>query len=60
MYTENDKGLEFTHLNVHSHYSKFEGLGKIPDLIDEARKNGMYAMALTDRCNMFGIFEFLS
>ena len=59
MYTESYKGLEFTHLKVHSHYSKFEGLSKIPDLVDEARKNGMYAMALTDRCNMFGIFEFL-
>ena len=49
----------FTHLHVHSHYSMLDGMSKIPDLIKKAKKNGMYAMALTDHGNMFGIKDFL-
>ena len=45
----------FTHLHVHSHYSMLDGMSKVPDLIKKAKKNGMYAMALTDHGNMFGI-----
>ncbi|MBR6291463.1 MAG: DNA polymerase III subunit alpha [Bacteroidales bacterium] len=36
-----------------------DGMSKIPDLVKKARKNGMYAMALTDHGNMFGIKDFL-
>ncbi|MBR4505672.1 MAG: DNA polymerase III subunit alpha [Bacteroidales bacterium] len=50
---------QFTHLHVHSHYSMLDGMSKIPDLIKKAKKNGMYAMALTDHGNMFGIKDFL-
>lgn len=50
---------QFTHLHVHSHYSMLDGMSKVPDLIKKARKNGMYAMALTDHGNMFGIKDFL-
>ena len=46
---------QFTHLHVHSHYSMLDGMSKVPDLIKKAKKNGMYAMALTDHGNMFGI-----
>ncbi len=49
---------EFTHLHVHSHYSILDGMSKVPDLVDKCLKNGMYAMALTDHGNMFGIKEF--
>lgn len=49
----------FTHLHVHSHYSILDGMSKIPDLIKKCKKNGMYAMALTDHGNMFGIKEFV-
>ena len=45
----------FTHLHVHSHYSILDGMSKIPDLIKKCKANGMYAMALTDHGNMFGI-----
>ena len=50
---------QFTHLHVHSHYSMLDGMSKIPDLIAKAKRCGMYAMALTDHGNMFGIKEFL-
>ena len=46
---------KFTHLHVHSHYSMLDGMSKVPDLIAKAKKQGMYAMALTDHGNMFGI-----
>ena len=49
---------EFTHLHVHSHYSILDGMSKVTDLVDKCLKNGMYAMALTDHGNMFGIKEF--
>ena len=48
---------QFTHLHVHSHFSILDGMSKIPDLIKKCKKNGMYAMALTDHGNMFGIKE---
>ena len=47
--------MNFTHLHVHSHYSMLDGMSKVPDLVKKAKKNGMYAMALTDHGNMFGI-----
>lgn len=53
---ETDK-IKFTHLHVHSHFSILDGMSKIPDLVDKCLKNGMYAMALTDHGNMFGIKE---
>ncbi len=51
--------MKFTHLHVHSHYSMLDGMSKIGDLIKKAKKNGMYAMALTDHGNMFGIKDFI-
>ena len=50
---------QFTHLHVHSHYSMLDGMSKIPDLVSKAKRCGMYAMALTDHGNMFGIKDFL-
>lgn len=50
--------MQFTHLHVHSHFSILDGMSKIPDLIKKCKKNGMYAMALTDHGNMYGIKEF--
>jgi len=47
----------FTHLHVHSHFSILDGMSKVPELIKKCKKNGMYAMALTDHGNMFGIKE---
>lgn len=50
---------QFTHLHVHSHYSMLDGMSKVPDLVEKARRCGMEAMALTDHGNMFGIKDFL-
>ena len=49
--------IKFTHLHVHSHFSILDGMSKIPDLVDKCLKYNMYAMALTDHGNMFGIKE---
>ena len=49
---------KFVHLHTHSHYSLLDGLIKIDDLVDEAVKLGMSAIALTDHGNMYGTIEF--
>lgn len=48
----------FVHLHTHSHYSLLDGLAKIDDLVKEAVKYGMPALALTDHGNMYGAVEF--
>ncbi len=49
---------KFVHLKVKSHYSILEGSMKISDIVSEAEKNKMPAIALTDNCNVFGAMEF--
>ncbi len=49
---------KFVHLHTHSHYSLLNALPKIGDLVDEAKKQGMSALALTDNCNLYGAIEF--
>ncbi len=51
--------VNFTHLHVHSHYSVLDGMSKVPDLVNKAMKTGMYALALTDHGNMYGIKDFV-
>ncbi|HEY4478563.1 MAG TPA: DNA polymerase III subunit alpha, partial [Candidatus Paceibacterota bacterium] len=48
----------FTHLHTHSHYSLLSALPKIDDLVKEAKKNDMEALALTDAGNLYGAIEF--
>jgi DNA polymerase-3 subunit alpha len=48
----------FIHLHAHSHYSFLEALPKVEELVDEAHKQGMEAVALTDSGNMHGAIEF--
>ena len=48
----------FTHLHVHSHYSLLDGLPKIDELIEGAKRKGMKALALTDHGAMYGAIEF--
>ncbi len=50
--------MKFTHLHTHSHYSLLNALPKIDALVDEAKKNGMTTLALTDNCNLYGAIEF--
>ncbi len=49
---------EFTHLHCHSHFSLLDGLSKIPDLINAAKKHNMTSVAITDHGSMYGAIEF--
>ncbi len=48
----------FVHLHTHSHYSLLDGLGKIPELVTQAKALGMDALALTDHGVLYGAIEF--
>lgn len=48
----------YTHLHTHSHYSLLNALPKIDALVEEAKKNDMPALALTDNANLYGAIEF--
>ncbi len=50
--------IGFVHLNVHSEYSLVDGLVRIPQFVDEVRKNRMPAVALTDHNNVFAAVKF--
>ena len=50
--------MSFVHLHTHSHYSLLDGLAKVNDLVGEAKKFGMPALALTDHGNLYGAIEF--
>ena len=50
--------MSFVHLHTHSHYSLLDGLAKIDDLVSEAKKMGMPALAITDHGNLYGAIEF--
>lgn len=52
------KNSDFVHLHNHSQYSLLDGLTKIPQLIDQVKKLGMEAVALTDHGTMSGAIEF--
>ncbi len=49
---------KFIHLHTHSHYSLLDGLTKLEDMVDIAKKNDQTAIALTDHGNMYGAIEF--
>ncbi len=59
-YIKNDRkdSTQFIHLHTHSHYSLLDGLSKLEDLVDLAKKMNMGAMAITDHGNMYGAIEF--
>jgi DNA polymerase III subunit alpha len=48
----------FTHLHTHSHFSLLSALPKAKELVEEAKKDGMKALALTDNGTMYGVIEF--
>jgi DNA polymerase-3 subunit alpha len=48
----------FSHLHVHSEYSLMESTIRIKDLVSTAARNGMEAVALTDKHTMSGTVEF--
>ena len=48
----------YSHLHVHSEYGLMESTIKIKGLISTAARNGMMAVALTDKYVMSGAVEF--
>ena len=48
----------FVHLHVHSEYSMLDGAARLGDMLGEAAKQGMPALAITDHGNTFGAFDF--
>lgn len=50
----------FVHLHVHSHFSLLDGACKVDKLVEQAKKFGMPAIALTDHGNLHGVVQFYS
>ncbi len=50
--------MSFTHLHLHSQYSLQDGLGSIDQILSQAQKLKMKAIALTDHDGMLGGIEF--
>ena len=49
---------KFIHLHLHTEYSIVDGLINIQSLLDFCVKFKMPAIAITDRCNFFGLVKF--
>ena len=49
----------FTHLNVHSHYSRMSGTASQPALLTAARNQGMNHLALTETNGLWGFIRFV-
>lgn len=50
--------MSFNHLHTHSEYSVLDGIIKPKQLIARAKEFGQNAIALTDKGNLYGVFEF--
>jgi len=48
----------FAHLHVHTEYSMLDGAARIDQLMAEAARQGMPAVATTDHGYVFGAYEF--
>jgi len=51
-------GDSFVHLHVHTEYSMLDGAARIDDLLGEAARMGMPAVATTDHGYVFSAYEF--
>lgn len=49
---------DFVHLHVHTEYSLLDGASRVSELIDEVKRLGMNAVAITDHGQMYGVMEF--
>ncbi|MGB7982658.1 MAG: DNA polymerase III subunit alpha [Candidatus Nanopelagicales bacterium] len=49
---------DFVHLHAHTEYSMLDGAARVNELIAEAARLEMKALAITDHGNLFGAFEF--
>ena len=51
--------ISFVHLHVHTDYSMLDGAQRCPDIVDQAIKFGMPAVAVTDHGNMSACYEMI-
>ena len=49
---------KFAHLHLHTHYSLLDGFNRIPQLVEQTKKLGMNAVAVTDHGNLYAAVEF--
>ncbi len=49
---------EFVHLHLHTEYSLLDGACRVDELVEQAARMGMKALAVTDHGNMFGAVAF--
>jgi DNA polymerase III subunit alpha len=56
--TGNGVGEGFVHLHVHTDYSMLDGATRISQLVAEAARQEMPALAITDHGNLFGAYDF--
>ena len=49
---------DFVHLHLHTEYSLLDGACHVDELVEQAARLGMRAMAITDHGNMFGAVAF--
>ena len=54
--SEELKYVKFTHLHAHSQFSVLQAVSSVPEIVAEAAKQGMPAVALTDIGNMMSAF----
>ena len=50
--------MSFVHLHTHSEYSLLDGMCRIEELIAQAKKYRMPAVAITDHGALYGAFKF--
>ncbi len=50
--------MSFVHLHNHSQYSLLDGASKLEELVEQAARFGMPAVAVTDHGNLFGAVPF--
>jgi len=48
----------FVHLHVHTEYSMLDGAARVGELVQDAARQEMPAIAMTDHGNVFGAFDF--
>ena len=58
IFLKEEEVADFVHLHTHSDYSLLDGACPVQQLVDQAYKFDMPALALTDHGNLFGAIDF--
>ena len=56
--TSEGSSSDFVHLHVHTEFSMLDGASRVPDLVGEAARLGMPALAMTDHGTLYGAYDF--